>query len=131
MICAGLTSAIIMMPSNFLIMTIFKNIRPRYKRNLYHVHLDTLRMHMALRAIADEDIHQQSFVTGFASEYFTSEPVDELPSYKVLVSDDVPPEVEAQEKALRESAKKRFSAHQDLECKLPWWVVYFNWVRKT
>jgi hypothetical protein len=139
--CAGLTSAVMMLPVNIFLITIFKIVRPRYARNLYHVHLDTLQMHMALRVMKDKEfaelqrarLHSRSIMSDLEDQYIELEPVllDKLPSYQSVVTCQQDPEVVDEEKSIRELARKNRQAMQSSICWLPWWCVYFNWVRKA
>jgi hypothetical protein len=132
-----------MLPVNVLLIVIFTSIRPRYARNLYHVHLDTLKMHMALRAIKDDEFadlqHAQhdSLVSLQDRDFFVRQPVplNRLSLRVSIMSQDFNElKVPSTEKGIKEFAKRtkeKMKSAASFQCRLPWWCVYFNWVRQS
>jgi hypothetical protein len=138
-------SALIMLPVNILLVTIFKNVRPRYARNMYHEHLDTLTMHLAFKSIKDGEYSvfkhadMESLISESQSYYLRSELVDldkiSTPFVypHTVESWEMTQEELARESAIRETAVKQ---RQTLRARcskflLPWWFVYINWVSQS
>ena len=135
-------SAVIMLPANILLIAVFKNCRRRYARNLYHVHLDTLRMHLALHAIREDEFvdlfklgQLDSTISQSQFEYLNSPPVEmskvSVPVYPHAVqSHEMDPGTLEREKFIRDIAKGKKKRCQ-CNCLLPWWFIYINWVRNV
>ena len=131
----GVMSAIIMLPANILLVTIFKNCRPRYPRHLYHVHLDTLRMHLSEQAIKGTrsvtSVQKgQSSVKRSDDEYMAKERANSVVSLRRRgsTSTRAGEDPEAKDPVLEQVASE--FRHKYTKCTyfLPWWCLYIAWV---
>ena len=130
---AGLMSALIMLPVNILIVAVFRSCRQRYSRHLYHVHLDTLKMHLAMGSYDESELRTMPYLkTGLAksqSHYLAYEPQES--SYMVVRRYSREETEAGQSQSRARLLKEPFSPKGKCpDCFLPWWCVYIGWVSK-